>query len=376
MPRRRTVVMLVVVTLVAAGVIGMQRVRASMYEKVAGAQARAPQTVATVVAARTAWTPTFDAVGTLRAVQGADLAPELPGTVARIHFESGADVVAGAPILELTTDADRAQLTALQAAADLASAVLTRDTEQFAIQAVSQATLDADRANARTTAAQVAEQQALIAKKVLRAPFAGRLGLREVDVGQYLAAGTRIVTLQSLDPIYVDFGVPQTALAGLAVGAAVQVTSTADPGRSYTGTIEAIDAVLDPATRNATVRAKLPNPRRTLLPGTFATVTVTRGDPVAYVTVPQTAVTFSPYGSTVYTVERAPQPGADAALIARQRFVHTGPTRGDQIAIVDGLEAGSVVVTAGQMKLRNGAHVAIDDSTLPSDDPNPVVADP
>ena len=318
------------------------------------------------------WQPELSAVGTLRAVRGADLAAEVSGVISAIHFRSGEEVKAGAPLVQFNAAADIAQLESLKAAAELAQLTYQRDQRQLKVQAVSQATVDADEANLKVAKARVAEQQALVDKKSVRAPFAGRLGLRAVDLGQFVAPGTKLVTLQSLDPVYVDFGVPQSGLAEMKTGLKVSATTDALPGERFEGTIDAIDAKVDPATRNVQVRASLSNPRHLLLPGMFVSVTVDTGASERRLTLPQTAISFNPYGNTVFVVEdKGKQPDGKPKLVAAQRFVTTGATRGDQIAVLSGVKEGETVVTAGQLKLRNGVPVIINNSVQPSDEAAP-----
>jgi membrane fusion protein (multidrug efflux system) len=324
-----------------------------------------PSTVSTTVARDTSWQDHFEAVGSLRAVRGADLAAEVSGIVDWIGFDSGRDVAAGTVLLRLRPNDDAAKLAELQAAADLAAANLSRDTKQYRAQAVSQATIDADDSHLRVARAQVAEQQALMAEKVVRAPFAGRLGLRQVDLGQYLPAGTTVVTLQALDPIYVDFYVPQQALAALHDGQDASVTLDAFPGRNFKAVVSAISPKLDTASRMVQLRATISNTDQKLLPGMFATVFLDSGAAHRYVTLPQTAVVYNPYGSTVYVVSRT-QP-----LTVHTQLVKTGPTRGDQVAILDGLHEGDTVVTTGQLKLHQGSTVVVNNSVLPADNPAP-----
>jgi membrane fusion protein (multidrug efflux system) len=320
-------------------------------------------TVSTIVARASDWQDTLSAVGTIRAVRGADLAAEVSGVVDSVDFDSGADVAAGTVLLRLRPNDDNAKLADLQAAAELAAQNLARDSKQFHAQAVSQATVDADQSHLLSARAQVAQQQALMAEKIVRAPFAGRLGLRLVDQGQFLAAGTSIVTLQALDPLYVDFYLPQQALAGIAAGDAVDVHVDTYPGRRFTASVVAISPKLDAASRMLSVRAALKNPDHALLPGMFATVTMKLGKVHRYVTLPNAAIVYNPYGSLVYVVNKD--------MSVRQVIVKTGLTRGDQVAVTDGLTEGQTVVTAGQIKLRDGAKVSVNNSVQPMDDPNP-----
>jgi membrane fusion protein (multidrug efflux system) len=324
-----------------------------------------PATVSTIVAHVSDWQDTVQAVGSLRAARGADLAAEVSGIVDWIGFDSGAEVPAGAVLLRLRPNDDAAKIAELQAAVDLAQANLARDQKQFHAQAVSQATIDADDSHVRAARAQLAQQQALMAEKIVRAPFAGKLGLRQVDVGQYLSAGSMVVTLQALDPIYVDFYVPQQALPGLREGEVAAVSVEGYPGRAFQARIAAITPKLDTATRMAQIRATIDNRDHALLPGMFANVSVGSGPAHHYITLPNTAIVYNPYGSTVFVL------GHDNPPTVHEAVVKTGPTRGDQVAVTDGLHDGDVVVTAGQLKLRAGATVAVNNSVLPSNDPAP-----
>jgi membrane fusion protein (multidrug efflux system) len=349
-----------------------------------------PQTVSTVEVQKMQWQSQFTAVGTLNPVRGADLSTEVAGLVRNVHFKSGQDVKAGALLVELNADSDIALLHSAEAAAAQAATVLKRDQAQLAIQAVSQAQIDADTNDLKAKRAQVEQQAAVVAKKSIRAPFAGRLGISGLNPGQYVNAGDKLVTLQTLDPIYVDFSLPQQQLAGLAVGQVVNLAVDTFPGQAFSGKINAISPKVDSATRNVQVEATMANPKQVLLPGMFANVKIDIGGTQERLTLPSTAVTYNPYGSTVYVVKQAeaPKPGATSApgtpapapatdaqgkpqLVAQQIFVETGPTRGDQIAIVKGLEAGQVVVSSGQNKLKNGTPVTVDNTVQPTNDANP-----
>ena len=282
----------------------------------------------------------------------------------------------GAELLKLRSDDDVAKLQSLQATAKLNDINYQRDLKQFQLQAVSQANLDTDEANLKNANAQVAQQQAILDKKTLRAPFAGHLGIRAVDIGQYLSAGTAIVTLQALDPIYMDFFVPQQSIAQVRLGQTVAVKVDAYKDQTFPGEISAINSKVDPSSRNVQVRATLKNADHRLLPGMYATVEINTGAPQNYITLPQTVITYNPYGDTVYIVDSK---GADAngkpQLIARQSFVTVGPTRGDQVAVLKGVSEGDMIVTAGQIKLHNGATVLIDNSVTPTADAAPVPVD-
>jgi len=340
-------------------------------KKMAG-YANFPQTVSTAVAAATSWQAHAESVGSVRALRGADLAAQASGVVDKIEFESGNEVAAGATLLRLRPNDDPAKLAELEAAAVLAEQTYKRDQEQLAAQAISQATVDSDEATLKSARAQVAAQQALIDEKIVRAPFAGRLGIRQVDEGQYLSAGTTVVTLQALDPIVIDFYVPQQMLSNLRAGQSVTAAIDTYPGAAFTGQVTSINSKVDTASRNVQVRATFHNIDRRLVPGMYANVAVDSGAPQDLVTVPQTAITYNPYGATVFVVDQSGGAGAGGApKVAKQRFVEVGPTRGDQVAVTKGLAAGDVVVTGGQLKLRNGSPVTIDNTVKPNDDAAP-----
>jgi membrane fusion protein (multidrug efflux system) len=366
------VIMALAVTLVLGGIFAWQRFMGGMMKKYMGAAATAPQTVSTIVAAKMTWQAQTQALGSLRAVRGADLAPQASGVVDQIRFESGNDVAAGAVLLKLRPNDDPSKLEQLQAVAVLAEQTYKRDQEQFAAQAISQATLDIDLSTLKSARAQVAAQQALMEEKIVKAPFAGKLGIRQIDEGQYLSAGTTVVTLQSLDPIFVDFYVPQQVLAQLQAGQPVSATVDTYPTDRFAGTIASINSKVDVASRNVQVRASFHNTDRRLLPGMYAHVDIDIGPPTEQLTLPQTSITYNPYGDTVFLVL---QNGVDdkgkPKLTAQQRFVQLGGTRGDQVAVRSGISEGDVVVTAGQMKLRNGSPVVVNNSVTPPNDPNP-----
>jgi membrane fusion protein (multidrug efflux system) len=370
----RMMVMLILVGLVFGGVFGFQAFKNAMIKKFMSAMASPAQTVSTVTATVEEWQPQIEAVGSLRAVNGADLSFEVPGIIKELHFKSGDDVSIGDILATLRADDDIARLEALQATANLSEITYQRDQEQFRIKAVSQATLDTDVANVKNANAQVAQQQAVVNKKTLRAPFAGHLGVRAIDIGQYINAGTTVVTLQALDPIYADFFLPQQALTQVRLEQVVTVRIDTYPNQDFPGTITAINPKVDLATRNVQVRAALKNPDRRLLPGMYATVSISAGDRQRYVTLPQTAVTYNPYGETVFVVDSK---GEDAQgkpqLTARQIFITAGSKRGDQVAILSGVEQGQTVVSAGQMKLRNGSPLIIDNAIQPTADADPVL---
>ena len=361
------VIMILAMAVVLGGILGWQAFVASMIRKNMSAGASAPVTVSAITATATKWQAQMQAVGTLRAVRGADLSAQASGVVDEIAFDSGNEVPAGKVLLRLKPNDDFAKLQQLEAAAELAAQTYKRDQEQFAAQAISQATLDTDVSTLKSARAQVAAQQALIEEKIVKAPFAGRLGIRQVDLGQYLSAGTTVVTVQALDPILIDFYLPQQALRQIKIGEAVSATVDTYPGIRFGGIIEAISSKVDNASRNVQVRASFRNADRRLVPGMYASVAVDAGDAMSRITVPQTTITYNPYGNTVYVVQHS---GVHDTV--QQRFVTLGDTRGDQVAVESGVTEGEVVVSAGQVKLRNGSAVVINNSVQPTDEANPM----
>jgi membrane fusion protein (multidrug efflux system) len=329
-----------------------------------------PQTVSVANVRFTDWQPEVSAVGSMRAVRGVDVTTEVTGLVRSLHFKSGDRAQAGQVLVELNADSEIAQQHALEAAADLSATVYERDKEQFDAQAISQAQLDADAADLKNKRAQAAAQAALAAKKILRAPFAGRLGITTVNPGQYLNTGDKVVTLQAVDPIYVDFKLPQQQLAVIANGQSVNLTADAYPGVKFVGKINAIDPRVDAGTRNFQVEATIPNPEQKLLPGMFTRVAVIAGEAKKYLTLPQSAITYNPYGATVFLAQKRPG-GSDKDLVAQQSFVTLGATRGDQVAVLKGINDGDLIVTSGQLKLINGAPLLVDNSVLPANDSDP-----
>jgi len=362
------------VALVFGAVYGFQQFRNQMIEKMIRGKGMPPQAVSTMVANVSDWHPAIHSIGSLRAVQGASLSTETGGLITAIHFKSGDTVKTGQTLLELNAAPLEAQLQQLQATEHLAEITLQRDSAQLKFKAVSQATVDTDQANLQSAQAQVRAQQAAIAQKIIRAPFAGKLGLRQVDLGQYLAPGSAIVTLQRLDPIYVEFYVPQAELSRIHPGMSLQATSDALPGEIVQGRITAIEPLVDTTTRNIKVRAQLPNHDGKLIPGLYAKVSIDQGTTEQWITLPSTAVAYNPYGSTVFIVHNKGR-SADGKpdMTVEQMFVTTGATRGDQVAITSGIKAGDMVVTSGQLKLHNGAHVVINNSIQPTNDPHPEV---
>ena len=338
---------------------------------ISAAFAPKPTAVAAEAVKAEKWPPELTAIGTLRAYQGVLIAPQQAGMVTAKHFESGEDVEAGALLINIDNSVEQADLANGLAQLKNADATLARQKTLVAQGNTPQSTVDTALATRNSAAATVERTRAVIAQKAIRAPFAGRLGLRNVDLGQYVAVGTSLVTLQQLDPIYVDFPVPEEALRSLAVGQVANMTVDAIPDRRFEGKIQAIDARVSAESRNVTARAVFANPDRKLLPGMFANLTVTTGEPASVLTVPRTAIVYSLYGDNVFVVRAAPhareqggvnEKGGVSGLIVDRRFVKVGPARGERIAIEEGLRAGERVVTAGQIKLQAFMPVTIDET--------------
>lgn len=371
--KKRMVIMLVAVGVLLGGLVGFNFFKGYMMQKY---MASAPVPSSTVTAMKVdyqQWQPQLSAVGTLRAVRGVDVTSEVAGLVRSINFKSGDEVKAGQVLAQLNADSDIAQLHSLEAAADLAATVYERDKAQLAAEVISKAQVDTDAGDLKSKRAQVAQQAALVEKKTIRAPFAGKLGISTVNPGQYLNAGDKLVTLQTIDPIYVDFNLPQQQLPLVAIGQKVILAADAYKGVTFEGKVNAINPKVDTNTRNVMIEATIPNPKRQLLPGMFATVKLNSGDEQRYLTLPQTAITYNPYGDTVFVVKESDKKDGkgNPVLTAQQVFVTTGPTRGDQVAILKGVEPGAQVVTSGQVKLKNGSPVTINNTVLPADNPNP-----
>jgi membrane fusion protein, multidrug efflux system len=369
---KRMLIMLVLVGVVMGSVFGFKTFVDGKVKQFMAGMGNQPQTVSTTKAALSDWQPQLEAVGSLRALSGADLSLEVAGVVEVIDFQSGEDVEKGKLLLRLRDEDETSKLKSLEAVAELSQINYDRDLKQLAAKAVAQAIVDNDAANLRNNRALVEQQKAIVDKKALRAPFSGHLGVRQVDLGQYLAPGTVIVTLQALDPIYVDFLLPQQSLDKIKVGQPTKLKVDTYPDKIFSGKITAINPKVEASSRNVQVRATLANPEHKLLPGMFATVDIDVGSVQRLVTLPQTAISYNPYGNLVYVVDdKGKGPDGKPMLVARQTFVTTGATRGDQVSVLKGIKEGDTIVTGGQMKLRNGVPLAINNTVLPKDDPNP-----
>ena len=324
-----------------------------------------PESVSSARVEAGEWVATRAAVGTLVASRGVTLSSELPGLVREISFQSGSSVRKGAVLVKLDTSTEEAQLQAALAEAALAGVSLERARALRQGESSSQADLDAAEARAKQTRAAAAALQATIAKKTIRAPFDGRISIRQVELGQVLAPGTPIASLQSVSPIHADFWLPQQALADLNPGEEVRLRADPFPGARWDGTITTVNPEVDVATRNVRVRATFANPDGRLRPGMFASVEVLSSERRPVVVIPATAVIFAPYGDSVYAIEQGKTPGGVATTVARQRFVRLGERRGDFVSVLSGLSPGETIVSSGAFKLRNGTAVALTASTAP-----------
>ena len=320
------------------------------------------------------WQPSLAASGSVVAVRGVTLGAELPGTVREVAFDSGASVKQGALLVKLDTSTEEAQLVAARADATLARLALERSRSLRQSDVNTPADLEAVEARAAQAGAAVAGLEAAIAKKTIRAPFAGRIAIRQVEVGQVVTPGTPVASLQSVDPTFVDFWLPQQALATLQVGQQVRLSTDTWPGATWDGRLTTINPEIDPATRNVRLRATFPNPDGRLRPGMFASVEVLSAERRPVLLVPATAAVYAPYGDSVFVLEAAATDGKPPGTVARQRFVRLGERRGDLVAVESGLKAGEKVVSSGAFKLRNGAAVVVRDDPAPGAelDPRPV----
>ncbi len=370
MARRMALMLGVVVAVIASlGFVKYRQIEAAT-KKFASFQPP-PTAVTTVVIKPEEWPATLKEVGTVTAVQGVTVSADLPGIVSRIAFDSGKSVRAGDVLVELDTRQERAQLAAAQADRDLARVNFKRLLGLVQEGVIAQADFDKAEAEQRATEARVKEIRATIERKTIRAPFSGRLGLRQVNLGQYLAAGSPVAPLEALDPIYVNFGVAQEEARRARVGAKVIVRADELAGTKFEGRVTAIDSRLDEATRNVQVQATLPSSERKLHPGMFVNVELATGTARPLLTLPASAISYAPYGDSVFVVADMRDANGHTYRGVRQQFVKVGDKRGDQVAIVAGLHSGDEVVTSGTFKLRTAAAVQVNNQVQPENSPAP-----
>jgi membrane fusion protein, multidrug efflux system len=370
MAKRMIVMLTVTLALVAGlGFVKFQQIQTAIAQ--GAAFQPPPEAVTTIMAQELEWPATLSAIGTMAAVQGVTVSADLPGTVDRILFESGQPAREGQVLAVLDTRQERAQLSAIESRRDLARLTFDRMQGLVNEKVISRAEFDGATAEFQQTDAQVDEIRALIERKTIRAPFSGILGIRQVNLGQYLAAGDPLVTLQSLDPIYVNFGVPQQSAGQMVVGRAVRLTTDDLAGEQWTGRITAIDALVDEATRNIQVQATLANPGGRLKPGMFVQAEVPLGPSQTVIALPASAISYAPYGDSVFVVAEMKGEDGRTYLGVRQQFVKPGPARGDQVAVLSGINPRDEVVTSGVFKLRNGAAVLVNNAVQPGNNPSP-----
>ena len=360
---------LVLVALTSLGFVKFKQIQAAV--QAGGAFQPPPEAVTTVVAKREEWPATLSIIGSLEAVQGVVVSADLPGTVARINFDSGKSVKEGDILVELDTRQERAQLASLEAQRDLAGVNFTRNQQLAKEGVISRAEFDRATAEQKQTEANAAEVRATIQRKTIRAPFSGMLGIRKVNLGQYLAGGTAIVSLQALNPIYVNLGVPQQVSGQVQIGRSLRVTAENLVGQVFTGRVTAIDSVVDEATRNVQVQATLTNTGGKLRPGMFVQVELGVGASRPVITLPTTAINYAPYGDSVYVVTDLKDPSGKTYRGVHQQFVKLEGSRGDQVAVISGINPGDEIVSSGVFKLRNGAAVQINNKVQPGNNPAP-----
>jgi membrane fusion protein (multidrug efflux system) len=329
-----------------------------------------PEAVTTIVAREETWETTLEAIGSVAAVRGVTVSADLPGIVSAIEFDSGRRVRRGDVLVRLDARQERAQLRAAEAERDLARLNLERMEGLRAKGVVAEAELDAAAARFETAEARVGEIHATIARKTITAPFDGVLGIRQVNLGQYLQGGDPVVPLQSLDPVHVNFAVPQQDAGRLAMGSPIEI-SVQGTDVTATGKVTAIDSVVDEATRTVDVQATLPNRDGRLRPGAFVEVVAQAGDERQVIALPASSVAYAPFGDSVFVVTDLEGPDGSTYRGVRQQFVKLGPARGDQVSVLSGVAPGEEVVTSGVFKLRNGVAVHVDNSVQPSNDPTP-----
>ncbi len=368
---KRMIVMLTVTLSIVAGlgVVKFKQVQTMIAE--GAAYQPPPEAVTTIVAAEEQWPSTLTSIGTIASVRGVTVSADLPGVVDHIAFESGQAVHDGDVLATLDTRQEQAQLAAAEAQRDLARINFDRMQGLVAERVVSQAEFDRASAERRQAEARVGEIRAAIERKTIHAPFSGVLGLRQVNLGQYLSGGDALVTLQALDPIYVNFGVPQQVVAQLRAGRTVRVTTDDLGGLEFSGPITALDAVVDASTRNLQVQATLRNASGKLRPGMFVQTSVAVGAASPVIALPASAISYAPYGDSVFIVSDLKDPAGKPYRGVRQQVVKLGAARGDQIAVLSGIKRGEEIVTSGVFKLRNGTAVIVNNAIKPANNPSP-----
>jgi membrane fusion protein (multidrug efflux system) len=367
--KKRMLLMLVVVIafIVVIGLVKFFQIKSAIAQ--GSSYQPPPEAVTTVIATSEQWSSTLQAIGTVTAVNGVTVSADLPGVVDRIDFDSGRSVRKGDVLVVLDARQERAQLASAEAQLNLDRVNLGRQKGMLEAKIIPEAIYDAAAAQSKQSDAKVAELRATIERKIIRAPFDGVLGIREINLGQTLAGGAPIVSLQSLRPAYVNFSVPQQEIGHLVVGSPVQVTT--DNGTTEVGKVTAFDAVIDEATRNGKVQASFPNSDGKLHPGMFIEAHFAHGAPTMAITLPVSSISYAPFGDSVFIVDDEKGPNGKTYRGVRQQFVKLGNTRGDQVAVLTGVKPGEEVVTSGVFKLRPGAAVIVNNAVQPGNSPSP-----
>ena len=376
---KRMMWMLIGTGVVFGGVFGMKWFGGKMMNQYFDNMPMPPAVVSSATAKSETWAASLSGVGTVVASNGADVTTESGGIIAALHFESGARVKKGDLLVTLSAGTERADLARFQAQADLAKSEFTRLERLYKLDAISKSELDRAQADLSAARAGADAQRAKLAQKQIRAPFSGQLGIRQVNVGQYLSAGTPIVSLQAINPVFVDFTLPEQNQAAVQNGQTVSVVVDSQPGRTFSGVISAIEPMMDSKTRNFKVRARFDNADEALRPGLFARASIGLAKTASVVTIPQTSVSYNPYGNSVYVIQSVKGKAADGKvtdeLVVRSRFIKTGETRGDLVVVTDGLKAGEQVATSGLLKLQNDSKVKINNTVQPSASATPTPTD-
>jgi membrane fusion protein (multidrug efflux system) len=367
---KRMILMLgaAVVLLGALGFVKFRQIHSAVQ---ASAFQPPPESVTSVVAHREQWPASMTVIGTAEAVQGVTVSADLPGTVARIGFDSGKSVHAGDVLVEQDTRQERAQLASLEAQRDLARVNFGREQQLVDEGVISRSEYDQASSQQKATEANVAEIRATIERKTIRAPFSGILGIRQINLGQYLSAGQAIVSLQALNPIYVNFGVPQQTVSQALVGRPLHVTKEDLPSMAFAGRVTAVDSVVNEATRNIQIQATLANPEGKLRPGMFVQVDLPLGASRSVIALPASAINYAPYGDSVFVITDLKDPSGKTYRGVQQQFVKLEGSHGDQVAVISGINPGDEIVSSGVFKLRNGAAVQVNNKVQPGNNPAP-----
>ncbi|MES2908830.1 MAG: efflux RND transporter periplasmic adaptor subunit [Pseudomonadota bacterium] len=376
---KRMMWMLIGTGIVFGGVFGMKWFGGKMMNQYFDNMPMPASVISSATAKSEVWAASLSGVGSVVASNGADVTTESGGIIAALHFESGARVKKGDLLVSLSAATEQADVQRLQAQANLAKSEFARLERLYKLDAISKSELDRAQADLSAARAGADAQRAKLAQKQIRAPFSGQLGIRQVNVGQYLSAGTPIVSLQAINPVFVDFTLPEQNQAAVQNGQTVSVVVDSQPGRKFSGVISAIEPLVDSKTRNFKVRARFDNADEALRPGLFARASIGLANTASVVTIPQTSVSYNPYGNSVYVVQSVKGKDADGKvtdeLVVRRRFIKTGETRGDLVVVTDGLKAGEQVATSGLLKLQNDSKVKINNTVQPSASATPTPTD-